>query len=84
MEATLSTEAQQALLNGLMMNQEITQPEGCRVTAKRVKLEYRVKGVRIVIGEVVAVRKPERASLDEISMLTEDPEIRTLLAYKQQ
>jgi hypothetical protein len=67
-----------------MMNQEITQPQGCRVTAKRVKLGYRAKGLRLVIGEVMAVRKPERASLDEMSMLTEDPEIRTLLAYKQQ
>lgn len=80
----MSTEAQQALFSGLMMNQEITQPYGCRVTAKWVRLEYRAKGVRLVIGEVVAVRKPERASLDEIFMLTEDPEIRTLLSYKQQ
>ena len=67
-----------------MLNQEITEPEGCRVTAKRVKLEYRAKGVRIVIGEVLAVRKPERASLDGTVLLTGDPEIRTLLAYKQQ
>ena len=80
----MSTEAQQALFSGLMMNQEITQPEGCRVTGKRVKLEYRAKGVRIVIGEVLAVRKPEKASLNEMAMLTEDPEIRTLLSYKQQ
>lgn len=66
------------------MNQEITQPEGCRVTVKRVKLEFRAKGVRMFIGEVLAVRKPERDSLDETVMLSEDPEIRTLLAYKQQ
>jgi hypothetical protein len=79
----MSTVAQQALLSGLMMNPEISQPEGCRVTAKRVKLEYRAKGIRIVIGEVVAVRKPERVSLEDPVMLTEDPEIRTLLSYKQ-
>ena len=61
----MSTDAQQALFSGLMMNQEITQPDGCRVTAKRIKLEYRAKAVRIVIREVVALRKPERTSFDE-------------------
>ena len=71
--AALSTEANQALYSELLMNQDLTSAQGCLLTCRGVRIEYRSKRGGELVLRVAEVSKIEKFSIEglkEYRMLT--------------